>query len=63
MKKLSYGIDGLQRGLQYQFGVQCVHTTKQKDGENQSEIRGASSELCDVVTMPALLTMGVVSVI
>lgn len=52
-KKLSYGIDGLQRGVQYRFGIQCVHAGPgQAGGAGRSEIRGAASELCDVVTMP-----------
>ena len=53
MKKLSYRIDGLQRGVQYRFGVQCTHSSQQRNSnEGRQEIRGAPSELSDIVTMP-----------
>eukprot|EP00928_Gymnodinium_smaydae_P071184 TRINITY_DN54844_c0_g1_i1.p1 TRINITY_DN54844_c0_g1~~TRINITY_DN54844_c0_g1_i1.p1 ORF type:complete len:2854 (-),score=460.34 TRINITY_DN54844_c0_g1_i1:21-8582(-) len=55
-KKLSYGLNGLCRGVQYRFGVQCVHSQPSIGGRGPSqEIRGARSELCDTVTMPLFM--------
>lgn len=46
-KNMSYKVTGLQRGVQYRFGVQGVH-----EGQDRQAVRGAASEFSKVATMP-----------
>ncbi|CAK0884713.1 unnamed protein product, partial [Prorocentrum cordatum] len=62
-KRLRARVDGLKRGTEYRFGVQCLHACPLVDGPQVdpfapcAEVRGAPSELSGVVSMPLAMVL------